>query len=120
MTSIKEFGCFVEIIPGQEGLVHISELANGYVERASDVVALGDEVTVKCIAVGDDGKIKLSIRALNPEAQAEGQAGAPPRPPRRHERGERGGARGGRGGRGGREGGGFRGHDRGDRPERRR
>ncbi len=120
VTSIKEFGCFVEIIPGQEGLVHISELANGYVERASDVVALGDEVTVKCIAVGDDGKIKLSIRALNPEAQAEGQAGAPPRPPRRHERGERGGARGGRGGRGGREGGGFRGHDRGDRPERRR
>ncbi|HAK95042.1 MAG TPA: polyribonucleotide nucleotidyltransferase [Planctomycetes bacterium] len=110
VTSIKDFGCFVEIIPGQEGLVHVSEMASGYVEHASDVVALGDEISVKCIAVGDDGKIKLSIKALNPEAQAEGQAGGPPRPPRRHDRG----------GRGGREGGGFRGHDRGGRPERRR
>jgi polyribonucleotide nucleotidyltransferase len=113
VTSIKDFGAFVEIIPGQEGLLHVSEMANNYVEHASDVVTLGDVISVKCIGVGDDGKIKLSIRALNPESSPEGQegggpgAGGPPRPQHRPDRG-RGGHGGGGGGRGREGGGGFR------------
>ena len=64
VTATKDFGAFVEILPGQEGLVHISELADGYVERVEDVVKAGDIVEVKLIAVDEKGRIKLSRRAL--------------------------------------------------------
>ncbi len=65
VKGIQTFGAFVEILPGREGLVHISELADKRVERVEDVVNIGDEVTVKCIGIDPKGKIKLSIKALN-------------------------------------------------------
>ena len=54
----------VEYLPGKEGLVHISELAPQRVEKVEDVVAMGDELEVKCIGVDPQGKIKLSRKAL--------------------------------------------------------
>ncbi|HAP00120.1 MAG TPA: polyribonucleotide nucleotidyltransferase [Fibrobacteres bacterium] len=64
VKGITTFGCFVEILPGKEGLVHISELAPQRVEKVEDVVAMGDELEVKCIGVDPQGKIKLSRKAL--------------------------------------------------------
>ena len=46
VTSIKEFGAFIEILPGTEGMCHISDLADGYVDRVEDVVSVGDELTI--------------------------------------------------------------------------
>jgi len=63
VTGVKEFGAFVEILPGQEGLVHISELANFRVNRTEDVVKMGDLVWVKCLSVDESGKIRLSRKA---------------------------------------------------------
>jgi len=63
VRGIKDFGAFVEILPGTEGLLHISELAEEYVSKVSDYVRMGDEVTVKCIDVDDQGKIRLSRKA---------------------------------------------------------
>jgi polyribonucleotide nucleotidyltransferase len=60
VKRIVEFGAFVEILPGTDGLVHISELAKERVRRVDDVVQEGDEVVVKCISVDRDGKIRLS------------------------------------------------------------
>jgi polyribonucleotide nucleotidyltransferase len=62
VKSVKDFGAFVEILPGTEGMVHISELAEGYVNRVDDVVRVGDEIEVVVIHVDDRGKIKLSHR----------------------------------------------------------
>jgi polyribonucleotide nucleotidyltransferase len=62
VKSTKDFGAFVEILPGTEGMVHISELAEGYVNRVEDVVAVGDEIDVVVINVDERGKIKLSHR----------------------------------------------------------
>jgi polyribonucleotide nucleotidyltransferase len=64
VTSVKEFGAFVEILPGQEGMVHVSELADGFVRSVTDVVRIGDDIEVKVIGIDDFGKIKLSRRAL--------------------------------------------------------
>ena len=60
VKRIVEFGAFVEILPGTDGLVHISELAKERVRRVDDVVQEGDEVVVKCISIDRDGKIRLS------------------------------------------------------------
>ncbi len=60
VTSIKDFGAFVEIVPGKDGLVHISELADGYVNSVADVCSVGDEMTVKVIAVDEQDRVKLS------------------------------------------------------------
>jgi len=68
VTSVKDFGAFVEILPGQEGLVHVSELSDSYVRKISDVVRMGDEITVKCIGVDDQGKIRLSRKAAIKDA----------------------------------------------------
>jgi len=62
VISTKDFGAFIEILPGQDGLCHISELSDGYVKNVEDVVKVGDEVTVKVIAVDDQGRVKLSRR----------------------------------------------------------
>ena len=68
VTGIKEFGAFVEIIPGKDGLVHISELANFRVKKVEDVVKMGDKVWVKCIGVDEgSGKIRLSRKAAMEE-----------------------------------------------------
>jgi polyribonucleotide nucleotidyltransferase len=63
VKSVRDFGAFIEILPGVEGLCHISELAEGYVDRVIDVVDVGDKVEVVVINVDDRGKIKLSCKA---------------------------------------------------------
>ena len=63
VVSIKEFGAFVEVLPGKDGLVHISELADTRVNKVEDVVRNGDVIWVKCIGVDDRGKVKLSRKA---------------------------------------------------------
>ena len=67
VTGIKDFGCFVEIMPGKDGLCHISELADRRIGSVDEVCKVGDKMWVKCIAVDDRGRIKLSRR----EAMAE-------------------------------------------------
>ncbi|MDB5312436.1 MAG: pnp [Gemmataceae bacterium] len=64
VTSIKNFGAFIEIAPGRAGLCHISELDSGYVGLVEDVVKVGDKVTVKVIAIDDQDRVKLSRKAL--------------------------------------------------------
>jgi len=130
VCSIKDFGAFVEIAPGQDGLCHISELSNGYVKNAADVVKVGDIIRVKVLLIDDQGRIKLSRKAVlveegieetitpsedggGDESQGEGGDDRGNRS-ERGDRGDRGGDRGGRGGgrggdRGGRGGGGGRG-----------
>ncbi len=70
VTGIKDFGAFIEFMPGQEGLCHISEIAGGYVERVSDHLKMGDSVNVKVLLVEDTGKVKLSIKAAQPPSEA--------------------------------------------------
>src|SRR6266498_6168282 len=71
VVTIKEFGCFVEIFPGKDGLVHISELANFRVKQTEDIVKIGDEIWVKCIGIDDKGRVKLSRRAAMEERDKE-------------------------------------------------
>jgi polyribonucleotide nucleotidyltransferase len=123
VVTIKDFGAFVEFLPGKDGLVHISELANFRVKQTEDIVKLGDEIWVKCLGVDEKGRVKLSRRAAmaerdqemgggSPDGNAGGdqQGGGEPRPEmaergersdRGGDRGERGGDRGDRGDRGG-------------------
>ncbi len=75
VVSTKDFGAFVEIAPGTDGMVHISELANGYVKSVGDVVKIGDVIKVKVINVDENGRIKLSRKALMPDAPGEGVTG---------------------------------------------
>lgn len=73
VKRIADFGAFVEIFPGTDGLVHISQLAEGRVNRVIDVVNEGDEVYVKCLEVDRQGKIRLSLKdALAEMAQKAG------------------------------------------------
>ena len=62
VTSVKDFGAFIEIIPGKDGLCHISELSNEYVSSVSDVCNVGDEMDVKVIAIDEQDRVKLSRR----------------------------------------------------------
>lgn len=71
VVSIKDFGCFVEVLPGKDGLVHISELANFRVKKTEDIVKDGDEIWVKCIGVDDKGRVKLSRKAAMEDRKAE-------------------------------------------------
>ncbi|HEY8904216.1 MAG TPA: polyribonucleotide nucleotidyltransferase [Chthoniobacterales bacterium] len=78
VVSIKEFGAFVEVLPGKDGLVHISELADFRVKKVEDVVKVGDAVWVKCIGVDDKGRVKLSRKAaMKDRDEAAGGAAAP-------------------------------------------
>ncbi len=63
VVTVKEFGAFVEFLPGKDGLVHISELANFRVKNTEDIVKIGDEISVKCLGVDEKGRVKLSRRA---------------------------------------------------------
>ncbi|MGM9985406.1 MAG: polyribonucleotide nucleotidyltransferase [Fibrobacter intestinalis] len=82
VKTIQPFGAFVEILPGRDGLVHISELADYRVEKVEDIVHVGDEVTVLCLGIDPKGKVKLSIKALqHPGKPAEPQGDAPAEPP---------------------------------------
>ena len=60
VTRIEKFGCFVELWPGTEGLVHISRLAKERVEKVEDIVSMGDQILVKCIGIDDKGRVDLS------------------------------------------------------------
>jgi len=120
VVSIKEFGAFVEIAPETDGLCHVSELSDQYVDRVEDFVKMGDEIPVKVILIDDTGRIKLSRKAAMKElGQSDPEpVGAPAGEDRNegHEGGEmrhddRGDER--RGGGGYRGGGGHRGGDRG-------
>ena len=66
VSRLFDFGAMVEILPGQEGMVHVSELANYRVNKVSDVVKIGDVVQVKVINIDEKGRVNLSIRALLP------------------------------------------------------
>jgi polyribonucleotide nucleotidyltransferase len=125
VTRVESYGAFVNITPNKDGLVHVSEMGQGYVADASDVVKLGDTVHVWVSEIQDDGKIKLSM--LSPEDRAkaaEERRGSRPEGGRDGGSsyggsrggfggGDRGGRSGGGGFRGGRGGGGSRGGDRG-------
>ena len=64
VTSIKDFGAFIEIAPGKDGLCHISELSDGFVKNVNDVCSIGDVLEVKVIAVDDQNRVKLSRKAV--------------------------------------------------------
>jgi polyribonucleotide nucleotidyltransferase len=70
VTSVKDFGAFIEILPGKDGLCHISELAEDYVSSVSDVCKVGDVLTVKVIAVDDQDRVKLSRKQVLREQKA--------------------------------------------------
>ena len=92
VVSILEFGAFIEILPGKEGLLHVSEIAWGKTEKVEDVLTVGDEVDVKLLEIdAKTGKMRLSMRALTekPEGYVE---------PERRPRGNGGGNGGNRGG----------------------
>ena len=71
VVTIKEFGAFVEFLPGKDGLVHISELANFRVKKTEDIVKIGDEIWVKCLGVDEKGKVRLSRRAAMEDREKE-------------------------------------------------
>jgi polyribonucleotide nucleotidyltransferase len=78
VTSVKDFGAFVEILPGKDGLCHISELADEYVSSVGDICRVGDVMMVKVIAVDEQDRVKLSRRAAMRElATADAGNGAP-------------------------------------------
>src|SRR5881296_1781218 len=84
VVSTKEFGAFVEVLPGRDGLVHISELADFRVKRTEDVAKVGDMIWVKCIGIDDKGRVKLSRKAALKE-RAEAETGQPtPEPAETH------------------------------------
>ena len=84
VVSVKEFGAFVEVFPGRDGLVHISELADFRVKRTEDVAKVGDMIWVKCIGIDDKGRVKLSRKAALKE-RAEAETGQPtPEPAETH------------------------------------
>jgi len=71
VTSIKDFGAFIEVVPGQDGLCHISELSDDYVKQVTDVCRVGDIVKVKVILIDEQGRVKLSRKAAMREEQQE-------------------------------------------------
>jgi polyribonucleotide nucleotidyltransferase len=104
VTRVLNFGAFVELLPGKEGLVHISEIAEERIDRVEDVLNVGDEVTVIVTEIDPMGRINVSRRAALPGAEpfdAEAIKARNPRAARGGDRGDRGGRGGDRGGRGG-------------------
>ncbi len=98
VSSIKDFGAFIEILPGKDGLCHISELAEGYVSNVGEICKVGDEMPVKVILIDDQDRVKLSRKAALKElgvADDKVLAGSGERPPRDRESGPREGDRGG-------------------------
>ena len=76
VASVKDFGAFVEILPGKDGLCHISELSDQYVSSVADVCKVGDMMSVKVIAIDDQDRVKLSRRVAMQELAAKAGAGA--------------------------------------------
>jgi polyribonucleotide nucleotidyltransferase len=78
VSAIKDFGAFIEIAPGKDGLCHISELSDGFVKNVTDICKMGDVLEVKVIAVDDQNRVKLSRKAVLAESGAtdgDGEAG---------------------------------------------
>ena len=75
VVSVKDFGAFIELVPGTDGMCHISELDNGFVKSVEDVVKVGDTCKVKVINVDDAGRIKLSRKALLEPAEGDADGG---------------------------------------------
>jgi polyribonucleotide nucleotidyltransferase len=111
VKSIQIFGAFVEILPGKEGLLHVSEINWDHIKNVEDVLQVGDPIQVKLLAIEDNGKLRLSRKVLLPKPEGYVERERPERKPnperrigndrrsRDRDRG-RGGSR-GRGGRGG-------------------
>nr|MCR4571429.1 polyribonucleotide nucleotidyltransferase [Bacteroidales bacterium] len=92
VVSILEFGAFVEILPGKEGLLHVSEIAWNKTEKVEDVLSVGQEIDVKLLEIdAKTGKMRLSMRALTekPEGYVEPKPGRGPRREGGNDRGER-------------------------------
>ena len=102
VRNIQNFGAIVEIMPGREGLLHVSEIDHGYVENVEDYVQVGDKVRVKLIEVRGDGKLRLSRKPFLPKPEGYDEE----REQRRQSRDRDGGRGGQRGGRGRGDGGG--------------
>ncbi|MDR2436040.1 MAG: polyribonucleotide nucleotidyltransferase [Puniceicoccales bacterium] len=83
VKSVKEFGVFVECLPGQEGLVHVSELADFHVDDPNDICKVGDEIIVKCIGSDEKGRVRLSRRAVICEAKGISYVATSPKSPSR-------------------------------------
>jgi polyribonucleotide nucleotidyltransferase len=91
VVSARDFGVFVEILPGTEAMVHVSELDTGYVENPTDICDVGDEIEVQVINIDDQGKVKASRKVVLDPTHEPSTGGG---------RGGRGGDRRGGGGRG--------------------
>jgi len=87
VTRVEKYGAFVELLPGKDGLVHISRLAHERVDKTEDIVKIGDETPVKVIGIDERGRIDLSRRAAIPNE--DGQMIDEEAPPKREERRER-------------------------------
>ncbi|HLT48463.1 MAG TPA: polyribonucleotide nucleotidyltransferase [Rubricoccaceae bacterium] len=107
VKNLLSFGAIVEILPGKEAMLHVSEMAHGYVEKPEDVVQVGDKIKVQLIEVRDDGKLRLSRKPFLPEPTEEEKEAM------RQRRAERGNGHGGREREGERRGGGGRDRGRG-------
>jgi len=114
VVSVRDFGCFVELLPGLEALCHVSELAQGFVDNVRDVVNEGDEVEVEVIEVDQQGRLKVSKKAVDiangvpapePRERPARDGDDEDRPRGRGRGGDRGGRGGGGRGRGGDRGG---------------
>ena len=77
VVTIKDFGAFVEFLPGREGLVHVSELANFRVKQVEDIVQLGDEIWVKLLGQDEKGRVRLSRKAAMEEREKAASGDAP-------------------------------------------
>jgi polyribonucleotide nucleotidyltransferase len=97
VTSVKDFGAFIEILPGRDGLCHISELDDKYVDKVESVCKVGDKMQVKVIAIDDQDRVKLSRKVLLREAKGP-SAGPDAGPSPRDREGGRGERRDDRGG----------------------
>ena len=64
VTNLTDFGAFVEVLPGKDGLLHVSRISNKRVEKVTDVLNLGDTVTVKCYEIDDKGRVNLTRKGL--------------------------------------------------------
>jgi polyribonucleotide nucleotidyltransferase len=83
VTSVKDFGAFIEILPGRDGLCHISELDDKYVGKVEDVCKVGDVLQVKVIAIDEHDRVKLSRKVLLREQNKPADGAAPPAAPTR-------------------------------------
>ncbi len=74
VMNVTTFGAFMEVLPGKDGLVHISELEEGRVNQVEDVCKKGDVITAKCIGIDDKGRVKMSRKAALREGNGGGES----------------------------------------------